>query len=286
MLEIDGLEPHGTSLQSHILVSEGAGAVKFENETVETAVANQLGDPRWIKSSFSYYREGNKKNLNPTTYLATDSSTLHDKYKGPFLASLRPSLLLPYHSEQLGKAPLPRVLWICHKEKHGKLSIQTKTEINTILSIKQPKRYVKHQNKNLKPLYQALAPQTVILYVFHFGCPHVLDFLQLILPDHDTLPLLIRGHRVNPFVLPALDPFDSLNDLPVCHFIFLAHLAFPRDTRSFINQLHAAGFSRSVFFGTMGTESTPLVVSAGENLLIIETHGIFGGRKEDEEIGV
>ena len=29
----------------------------------------------------------------------------------------------------------------------------------------------------------------------------------------------------------------------------------------------------------MGTESTPLVVSAGENLLIIETHGVFGGRR-------
>lgn len=123
-------------------------------------------------------------------------------------------------------------------------------------------------------------PKTVVLYVFHLGRSHVLDFLQLILPDHDTLPLLIRGHRVNPFVLPALDPFMSLADLPVCHLILLAHLTSPRDTGSFIDQLHATGFSRSVFFGTMGTESTPLVVSAGENLLIIETHGVFeGGRR-------
>jgi len=45
MLEIDRLEPHETSTLN-ILPD---GAVKFEDETVETAVAHQLGDPEWIR---------------------------------------------------------------------------------------------------------------------------------------------------------------------------------------------------------------------------------------------
>ena len=140
------------------------------------------------------------------------------------------------------------------------------------------KETVKHQNKSFNH-HDNILPNISMLYAFHLGGPHVLDILQLVLPAHDTFPLLIRWYRVDPFIFPSLDPLNCVTDLPTCYLISLAHRALSRDKGGFINQLHATSLSSSVLLCTMGTESTPLIVSASKNLLIVETHCVFeGGR--------
>lgn len=81
----------------------------------------------------------------------------------------------------------------------------------------------------------------------------------------------------------------GLEDLPDDDVILLAHVAFSRDARSFIDQLHSASLSGSVLFRTMGTKPTPLIVSAGKDLLIVEAHGVrryVGVGVEEEDLNV
>lgn len=67
-------------------------------------------------------------------------------------------------------------------------------------------------------------------------------------------------------------------------FVLLAHLAFAGNSRSLVDELHAAGLAGSVLFVAMGTEASPLVVATDKDLLIIETH--FGFMFQEPPKGI
>jgi len=102
-----------------------------------------------------------------------------------------------------------------------------------------------------------------------------LNFLQLLLPRNDVNLFLIGRHGVDAFGFPSGHSLLGLGDLPPSHFILLAHLTLAGDARRFENQFHATGFARPVFLVAMSSESSPLVVSANKDLLVVETHVYF-----------
>jgi len=112
-------------------------------------------------------------------------------------------------------------------------------------------------------------------YRSHPALPLHLNFLQLLLPSNDVNLFLISRHGVDAFGFPPGHSLLGLGDLPPCHFVLLAHLTLAGDARRFENQFHATGLARSVFLVAVGSESSPLVVAANKDLLVIETHVYF-----------
>jgi hypothetical protein len=116
------------------------------------------------------------------------------------------------------------------------------------------------------------------LYRPHLCLLHHLDIPQLPLPLDNVGPFLVGRYGVDAFSLPARYALSSLSDLAPNDLVLLAHLALGCDSGSFEDQLHAACLAGSVLLVAMGAEASPLVVAAGEDLLVVETHLVSGWR--------
>lgn len=152
----------------------------------------------------------------------------------------------------------------------GTLIIQMKPEIpaqelKTIITAR--------SNNTLKknPFWNK-TPNPHKLYRSHLGLLGHLNFSQLPLPLGYICVLLIGWNRVDTLGFPSGYSFLGLNYFAFDNFGPLAQLALNWDRWCFIDQLHATGFTCSVFFVTVGAESSPLMVVAGEDLLVVETH--------------
>lgn len=86
-------------------------------------------------------------------------------------------------------------------------------------------------------------------------------------------PLLIGRHGIDPLRLPSGDSLLGGGYLAPDDFVFLAHRTLGCNMRRLEDELHAAGFARSVLLVAVSTEAPPLVVAAVEDLLFIEAHG-------------
>lgn len=101
---------------------------------------------------------------------------------------------------------------------------------------------------------------------------HELHILQLPLPRGNIVLFLIRRHRVDVFGFPSGHSLLGRGDLAPDDFVLFAHLAFAGDTGCFVYQLHAACFACPVLLVAVRSESSPLVITADEYLLVVETH--------------
>lgn len=136
-----------------------------------------------------------------------------------------------------------------------------------------------HKNKHryklqTNPNYQA--PNKTRLYRSHLGLLHELHILQLPLPRGNVVFFLIRRHRVDAFGFPSGHSLLGRGDLAPDDLVLLAHLTFAGNAGCFVYQLHAACFARSVLLVAVCSESSPLVVTANEDLLVVETHVCLG----------
>jgi hypothetical protein len=132
------------------------------------------------------------------------------------------------------------------------------------------KNKTKHQNK-LKQIQRYQAPMARS-YGSHSVLLLHLDFLQLFLPRDDVGLFLISRDGVDAFGFPPCNSFLGLGDLSPGHLILLATLTLAGNARHFVYQLHAAGFAGSVLLVAVCSESSPFVVAANEDLLVVETH--------------
>jgi hypothetical protein len=122
------------------------------------------------------------------------------------------------------------------------------------------------------------------LYRPHLCLLHHLNIPQLPLPLDNVGPFLVGRYGVDAFGLPARYALSSLSDLAPDDLVLLAHLALRCDSRRFEDQLHTACLAGSVLFVAVGAEASPLVVAAGEDLLVVETHVVSGRRGGDRRM--
>lgn len=124
------------------------------------------------------------------------------------------------------------------------------------------------------PHYQA--PNNTRLYRSHLGLLHEFHILQLPLPRGDTILFLISRHGVDVFGFPSGYSLLGRGDFTPDDFVLLAHLTLGSNTGCFVYQFHAACFASPVLLVAMCSESSPLVVTANEDLLVIEAHVCLG----------
>lgn len=95
------------------------------------------------------------------------------------------------------------------------------------------------------------------------------------LPEVDSLLFLVGRNGIDAFHLPALNALMGLSDLSVSHVNLLAGLTLGPDVDGLVDELHPASFTSTVLLCTVGTETSPSEITARENLLVVEAHGVL-----------
>jgi len=118
------------------------------------------------------------------------------------------------------------------------------------------------------------AKTTTQSYRPHLGLLRHLDISEVALPLHDACHFFIGRNRVDTLGFPSCNSFLRLDYFSHDDLVLLAQLTLACDAGSFVYQLHTARFAGPVLFVAVGSETSPLVVPAREDLLVVETHGL------------
>jgi len=102
-----------------------------------------------------------------------------------------------------------------------------------------------------------------------------LDLPEVALPLDDVRHFFVGRNRVDTLGFPSCNSLPRLDYFSHDDIVLLAQLTLACDARGFVYQLHAACLAGSILFVAVGSEASPFVVPAGgEDLLVVETHGL------------